>query len=259
MATSRLVLAFAFLALADFVLAAQGPPMTAQTAPLPPDRIVQKADELVMTAGSSRVVELELAGPGGAKLAYRFKCWIRDGRTQRMSFEEPSFDRGDSALRSGDRLYFEYREWPRFDTMSSRANFLDSPLSWDDVLGLGLATSYEVASTSADDSSGGRFLKLGLRPRAGGVYRRIDLVVDPSTWRTANRTYYSPSGKPWKTMRFKDWTPGAAGTGALPGFTIEVSDELTGARAVMKVGRGRLESMPSAFFEPADLSKGNQR
>ena len=175
---SRLPLALLFAA-----LFATGGGAGAQALPGADDRVLEKADAALVAPDSSCTMRLSVATVGGS-LEYSLKLFVKDWSRQRAVFESPDFDRGDSAIRRGAVAYFKYRAWPKYDAMSARSSFLDSPLTWEDALCPALAAAYQVAATSWEDVGGERLLRCVLTPRAPDGYRKIELWLQGGSYRT---------------------------------------------------------------------------
>ena len=241
--------------LAAFLLlsALAGAGLACQDLPQPAGGILAASDLVLVAQGSSREMLLGLRQAGGRILEYRFRSFVRDGSVQRAAFLEPGFDRGNTAIRRGETAFFRYAAWPRFDAMSARSSFLDSPLTWADALYPGLAAGYELASAAWDDRSGERLVRCELRPRERGAYRRIELWIRPGTWQTVRRVYYNPSGKAWKTAEFDGY---AMAGGQAAEWRMTMTNNLTGATATLSAGPRRPEALDASFFEAAGRTGG---
>ena len=220
--------------------------------PGPGDRILEKADAVLASVGSSYDILLRVAVAGGGALEYRLRNHVKDTGVQRALFVEPAFDLDDSAIRRGGTAFFKYRAWPKYDRMNAQSSFLDSPFTWEDMLWPGLSGAYEVASTAWDDVQGERLLRCELRPLAKGAYRRVELWLRPGSNQTVRRVYYTPSGQRWKSAEFGGYTM-AGGTAAA--WEMTMVNELTKASASLSVGGRRTQAMPDSFFEPANQAK----
>jgi hypothetical protein len=246
-AIRALPLAFSvFVALAAPALAETG-----QGLPGAADRVLEKSDARLVAADSSYEMELFVEAPGGRALRYRLRNYVKDSSAQRAIFEEPDFDRGDSAIRRGDRAYFKNSAWPKYDAMNARSSFMDSPFSWEDALGPGLSDSYELTGLRWDDSSGERLLRCVLKPLKAGGYRKIELWLRPGSYQTVKRVYFTPSGREWKTAVYS--FPEADSSAA---WKVSMVDESTRASASISVGPRRPEKMPDSFFEPTAQNLG---
>jgi hypothetical protein len=223
-----------------------------QELPGPDDRLLEKSDAVLVSAGGAYDLDLKVAVAGNRSLEYELRNYVKDSRVQRAIFQEPGFDRDDSAIRNGDMAYFKYRVWPKYDAMNARSSFLDSPFSWEDALGPGLSGSYELAGIAWDGSSGERLLRCELKPLITGSYRRIDAWIRPGSYQTVRRIYYTPSGLEWKAVNYGGYVMEG---GIASAWEMTMVDELTNASASISVRMRRLERMPDSFFEPRDRSK----
>jgi Outer membrane lipoprotein-sorting protein len=220
--------------------------------PGPGDRILEKSDAVLVTAGFSFDMVLRVAVAGGGALEYRLRNYIKDPGTQRALFQKPDFDRDDSAIRKGGTAYFKYRAWPKYDRMNAKSSFMDSSFTWEEALYPGLSRAYEVAGVVWDEVRGERLLRCDLRPILPGAYRRIDLWLRPGSFQTVRRVYYTPSGQPWKSANFGAYV--MAG-GLASDWEMTMVDEFTKASASMAVGGRRMERMLDSFFEPTNQVK----
>lgn len=237
-------LAMAFLLSSGFV--------AGQELPGGLERVLEKADAVLVSSGSSYEMLLEVPFAGGRSLRYRLRNYVKDSSAQRALFLEPTFDRDDSAIRKGDTAYFKYRAWPKYDAMNARASFMDSPFSWEDALGPGLSASYVLAGIRWDASSGERLLRCELKPLRAGAYRRIEVWLRPGTYQTVRRVYYTPSGSEWKTASYGGYLMEG---GEARAWKVTMTDESTQAGASISVQSRRPEKMADSFFEPTGRGK----
>ena len=245
-------LAFRALALASLTALSSAVGGYCQELPGSADRVLEKADAVLASAGSSYELRLKVAVPGGRDLEYRLRNYVKDGSAQRAIFLEPVFDKDDSAIRRGDIAYFKDAAWPKYDAMNARSSFMDSAFSWEDALCPALSASYELAGIAWDLSSGERLLRCALKPLGSGAYRRIELWIRPGNYQTVKRVYYSPSGRIWKTASYGGY---AMEGGVAAAWEMTLADESTMASASISVNGRRAESLPDSFFEPMKRTK----
>ena len=224
----------------------------AEALPGPGDKILEKADAVLATVGSSYDIRLRVAVAGGGALEYRLRNHVKDAAVQRALFREPAFDLDDSAMRRGGTAFFKYRAWPKYDRMNAQSSFLDSPFTWEDALWPGLSGAYEIASVAWDELKGERLLRCELRPLTKGAYRRIELWLRPGNHQTVRRVYYTPSGQRWKSADFGGYTMEG---GSASAWEMTMVNELTKASASLSVGGRRAQMMPEAFFVPTNGPK----
>jgi hypothetical protein len=217
-----------------------------------PDRVLEKSDAVLASAGGSYDMDLKVTVAGGRRLEYKLRNYIKDSSAQRAIFQEPGFDRDNSAIRKGATAYFKFRAWPIYDAMNARSSFMDSPFSWEDALGPGLSGAYELAGIAWDGSLGERLLRCELKPLRPGAYRRIDIWLRPGSYQTVRRVYYTPSGSEWKTASYGGYVMEG---GIASAWEMTMVDELTKASASISIGMRRSERMPDSFFEPKNRSK----
>jgi hypothetical protein len=224
----------------------------AQELPAPSERLLERSDAVLVSLGGSYEMELKVTIGDGRTLEYRLKDYVKDSSAQRAIFQEPAFDRDDSAIRKGAIAYFKYRDWPKYEAMNAKSSFMDSPFSWEDALSPALAGAYEAAGVAWDDSGGERLLRCELRPLRDGAYRRIVLWIRPGTYQTVRRVYYTPSGREWKTASFGGYVMEG---GIASAWEMTMVDESTKASASISIGTRRPERMSDSFFEPRNGSK----
>ena len=241
--------ALALASLAAVLSAARG---HCQELPGPADRVLEKADAVLASSGSSYELRLKVAVAGGRDLVYRLRNYVKDSFAQRANFLEPEFDKGDAAIRRGDIAYFKDAAWPKYDAMNARSNFMDSAFSWEDALCPALSGSYELAGIAWEVSSGERLLRCALRPLGSGAYRRIDLWLRPGNYQTVKRVYYSPSGREWKTASYGGYVMEG---GVAAAWEMTMADESTMATATISVSGRQAMHMPDSYFEPTNGTK----
>jgi hypothetical protein len=215
--------------------------------------LLANADRMLYPESSTYIVDLTTKYEDGKTLTWRFEGYKKGMLKQTIVMTSPDIQRNDVGIRSGEVIYWKPRKWPKPQIMSYQAAFLESPLSYGDILSVDLNEDYAV-KTLKNDGPGETTLILS--PKKNGFYAKLEIVIDPVTHYTKKRIFYTASGDILKTTTYSDYK---TENGRVVSFTINLEHKFMKISGSAKVSNIQIESTPDFIYTPANIARIHAR
>jgi hypothetical protein len=211
------------------------------------------ADRVLYPESATYTVDLTTSYEDNKTLTWGFEGYKKGMLKQTIVMTFPDIQRNDVGIRSGDVIYWKPRQWPKPQIMSYQAVFLESPLSYGDILSVDLNEDYSVKELKKKESGE---LTLILAPRKAGLYAKLEIVIDPETHYTLQRIFYTASGDILKTTSYSDYK---TENGRVVSFTIYLDHKFMKISGSAKVANIQIESTPDFIYNPANIGRIHAR
>lgn len=215
--------------------------------------LLSRSDAVLYPEMATYIVRLAANYPDGKNLRWDFEGYKKGVSKQTIVMISPKIQRNDVGIRSGDVIYWKPRKWPKPQIMSYQAVFLESPLSYGDILSVDLSQDYVVKKILNGKSPE---MTLVLAPKRTGLYAKIEIILDSNTYYTKKRIYYTASGDVLKTTTYSDYKTEA---GRIVSFTIELEHKFMKISGTAHVENIKVESTPDFIYIPANIGRIHAR
>lgn len=166
------------------------------------EQILSKADETLFPQNAEFKWTMTVSNKGERDRTSKFLCWKRGDEKYLFYTISPRSTYGQSSLRIEDTIWMYMPLADETVRTSYRSAFLNSDLSYADIMYNELSRYYDSTILHYDDEK--IVLELTAKPDADG-YDRIVTEIDKNTYATIKRDYYSKSGQLLKTIVFSDF------------------------------------------------------
>lgn len=213
-------------------------------------RIIEKADRVLYPEEGTYILSIT-ARFEGRDLEYTMEGYKKGTERQTIVMTKPTVQKGDVGIRRNETIYWKPKKWHKAQIMSYQAVFLESPMSYGDILSSDLNKDYLAAKVEKSNYEGKEVYNIQLKPTRSGLYARMDMVIDANNYRTYKRTYYTASGDILKTAVYSDYT----GEGMTASFKIVIDhkfQQLIGEAYVTDIKKG---TFPGFMVDPNSINR----
>jgi hypothetical protein len=181
----------------------------------------------------------------------------KKGKTKLTSvYVYPEVMKNNVGIRNGDTIYYKPRKAAKPDIMSYQAVFMDSTLTWGDVLWTDLVEDYKTVKIDNICLDGTDCYLLQLAPVKPNRYARIDVWVDRDTYYYKKMLYYTASGYKFKQAVY---TILEQSGGKVKEFRVNVEDFFMQTKNYAQYSKIKQEKLPSFLFDVKNIGRIHAR
>lgn len=167
-----------------------------------PEELLRRSDVGTFAPSSFRAQLVLKSLPGNTR--HEIEVWRSGGQKTLVRMLDPK-DRGKYLLRLGAQMWL-LTPGAKKPVRLSPSYRLYGGATVDEVLGIRLSQTYDVASTSRRTDPGGAVVVFELRAKTEGMlFPRVNYIVREATERPVSATYRLRSGRDATAVEFLEW------------------------------------------------------
>jgi len=211
--------------------------------------ILKQSDRKIVPQNCSYKLTMKVIESDGNERVTVMQGYKRGEDKNMLIVEQPAGLKGIIHLRNGNTIWTYYPTIHRSIKTAYKSVFMNSTLSYGDVLSMAFSYDYNVISS---DKSGDDMIKFVLKPKPGHKgYARIVILIKADSLLPVKREYYSLSGMLLKSCIFKDFKFNAQGE--IEYIKEEFYEPLKSQKTIVVIEIINRKTIPVSRFNPGVL------